>query len=391
MKILVINSGSSSIKYRLTEMPQGKVLSRGMVERIGLDGTVLHHEAGGKKIIEPLPAGGHKEALQIIAEKLETVQGGAGIVAVGHRVVHGGSRFDSTVRISRRVKQQIRSLFSLAPLHNPANLTGIELAEKFFPGAVQVAVFDTAFHRDIPPVAHRYALPAEYYDKYHIRVYGFHGTSHKYVTELVRKRDPGHSGKLISIHLGNGCSMTAVLEGKSIDHSLGFGPLNGLIMGTRSGDIDPAVLLYLMERHGYSAGELSELLQKKSGLLGLTGSRDMREVEAAAIAGDDNAALAIDMVAYRIRKYIGSYAAAMNGLDALIFTAGIGENSAMIRKASCMDMDFFGIRLDGEKNQAYRGGIDTVEAAGSKVKIWVVPTDEEYEITRQTYALVQSQ
>ena len=395
MKILIINSGSSSIKYRLISMPEGENICRGMIEKIGTYDSEFHHYQADQYTHETLEIKDHKQALEYISGFITAKDSGIissrdEIDAVGHRVVHGGIEFNSTTLINREVKDKIRSLFSLAPLHNPPNLTGIEIAEKLFPAAQQVAVFDTAFHRSIPPKAHRYAIPENFYTEDHIRVYGFHGTSHQYVTKTLRKLHPEQSDKIISIHLGNGCSMTAVHRGKSIDHSLGFGPMNGLIMGTRSGDIDQAVLLYLMETKGYTPQDMSGILQKKSGLLALTGMSDMRDIEKAAAQEDENALLALEMVTYRIRKYIGAYTAAMNGLDALIFTAGIGEHSPLIREKVCSDMDAFGIRIDKDKNRSAGKGIHAVEAPDSKVKIYVIPTDEELEIAREVYSLLNS-
>jgi acetate kinase len=396
MKILVINSGSSSVKYSLMTFPEGNISAKGMVERIGLEGTRIQHTIHNKTIIKELPTGDHKTALQAISNLLLDSDTGAlkhpeELSAVGHRVVHGGITFSDTVKITKAVKEKIRSLFSLAPLHNPPNLAGIEVSEKIFPHAAQIAVFDTAFHQSIPDIAHRYAIPEEYYDKYHVRVFGFHGTSHKYVSGKLRTIDPEKSEKIISLHLGNGCSMTAIFKGKSIDHSLGFGPMNGLIMGSRSGDIDPAAILYLMEKLQLSPSQMTNLLQKESGLLGITGMSDMRDIEKAAGEGNIKAQLALEMTAYRIRKYIGAYTAVMNGLDALIFTAGIGENSAQIRAKSCDKLDFLGIKIDPKLNNSHTGGIASIHHSASKVKIWIIPTDEEREIARQTYELLQGE
>lgn len=393
MKILVINSGSSSIKYQLLDIPKNKVICHGLVERIGYENAIVHYNTDVYKTKLELSILNHQVGLEKISQLLldkdkGVIKNTEEIEAVGHRVVHGGSAFVKTAIIDDKVKEIIKSLFSLAPLHNPANLTGIEVAEKVFSKAIQVAVFDTAFHQTIPEVAHRYAIPNEFYEKEKIRLYGFHGTSHQYVSRIAIEKLNKQKSKVISIHLGNGCSMTAILDGKSIDHSLGFGPMNGLIMGTRSGDIDQSVVLYLQQKLGYSHEEVSTLLQKKSGMLGLTGKSDLRDIELSASQGDKQAKLALAMNTYRIKKYIGSYTAVMNGLDAIIFTAGIGENSDVIRKMVCEDMDYLGISLDINKNEGRIKTIKSIESNNSKVKILVIPTNEELEIAQQTYGLL---
>lgn len=401
MRVLVLNSGSSSIKFQLIAMPEANVLAQGLVERIGLDLSKLKFKAGSRTMEVEKPVDDHQEGLKAIASFLLTgdaeneaiLTSPDDLELVGHRVVHGGSDFSKTVVIDQKVKDNIRSLFGLAPLHNPANYKGIEVAEKIFPKATQVAVFDTAFHQTIPEKAYRYALPESIYQKENLRLFGFHGTSHKYVTEQARAFLEGLTPvraqeKIISIHLGNGCSMTAVRNGQSIDHSLGFGPMNGLIMGTRSGDIDQSVIFHLMDQLGMSAEEVQKMLQKESGMLGLTGFSDLREIESSANEGDQTCKLALEMNAYRIKKYIGAYTAAMNGLDALVFTAGIGENSKLVRSLVCEDMDHFGVELDAAKNQAYDEGIAAIQKEGAKVQILVVPTNEEIEIARQSYALM---
>ena len=394
MKILVINSGSSSIKYQLLDLPDNKVLCKGLVERIGLKDAQLHYATDTEKIDKTMDIPTHEVGLEAVANLLMdtnvgVIKDGSEIKAVGHRVVHGGNAFTKTTVITKEVKDVIKSLFSLAPLHNPPNYMGIEVAEKVFPQATQVAVFDTAFHQSIPEVAHRYAIPNEYYERDHLRVYGFHGTSHQYVSKKAIERLAKDHSKIITIHLGNGCSMTAVNDGKSVDHSLGFGPMNGLIMGTRSGDIDQAVILYLMEKYNYSISEISNLLQKKSGMLALTGMMDMRDIEDAAIAGNHKAELALEMNAYRIKKYIGAYTAAMNGLDVIVFTAGIGENSDYMRLHICQDMEYLGIKIDAVKNQGKKRQFEEIQTSDSKVKIYVIPTNEELGIAQQTYALVK--
>ena len=296
--------------------------------------------------------------------------------------------FTKTTEVNQQVKDAIKELSLLAPLHNPANLTGIEVAEKIFPKAKQVAVFDTAFHQSIPEIAHRYAIPNEFYEKEHIRVYGFHGTSHQYVANKTIAYLNKPSTKIITIHLGNGCSITAIKDGKSIDTSLGFGPMNGLIMGTRSGDIDQSVVLYLAQKLNYTPNEINNVLQKKSGMLGLTGMSDMRDIQNEASKGNKMANLALAMNAYRIKKYIGSYIAALNGADAIVFTAGIGENSPLIREMVCTNLSYLGISLDADKNEKRTKGIHSIQTEDSKVEILVIPTNEELEIARQTFELI---
>lgn len=378
MNILVINSGSSSLKYQLFKMPSPQPVSSGLVERIGERGS-------------PVPD--HRVALEQVLTVLSEGEGSVikspdDIDAVGHRVVHGGEQFSDATIITAQVKQQIRKLFSLAPLHNPANYTCIEVAEETFPNATQIAIFDTAFHQTIPEQAYRYALPGSYYQDHGIRVYGFHGTSHKYVSEQAAAWLGNPEARLISIHLGNGCSMTAVKAGRSIDTSMGFGPLSGLVMGTRSGDIDPSVIFHLMEHSGYTLEQLSKLLNKQSGLLGVGGSGDMRDIRSRIANGDESARLAVNLYAYRIRKFIGAYTAVLNGLDAIIFTAGVGENDAAMRAAVCEEMDYLGILIDPEKNNIREKHLRDISAAGSPVRILVIPTNEEYEIAHQCYDLL---
>lgn len=393
MKILVVNSGSSSIKFQLIEMPSGEVRCTGLLERIGLNQSRVHYKAKSKKYSEEIPIPDHTTGLKIIAEWLMDEEKGVikstdEIQAVGHRVVHGGESFAKTTLINDAVKNEIKKLFTLAPLHNPANYEGIEVAEKIFEKAKQVAVFDTAFHQSIPEHAHRYAIPEKLYKENHIRLYGFHGTSHKYVSEKAIEYLGKTNSGLVTLHLGNGCSATAIKDGRSIDHSLGFGPMTGLLMGTRSGDIDPSLIFYLVDQLGYSLDEVSTLLQKKSGLLGLTGLSDVREIEQKASEGDKASQMALEMMAYRIRKYVGAYAAAMNGLDAIVFTGGIGENSVTVRKMVCKDMNFLGIRLDESKNRERSDKLMEIHAAGSEVKLLVIPTNEELEIAKQTSELI---
>ena len=394
MKILVLNAGSSSIKFQLLAMPQGKVIAKGLLERIGLNDAEIHYKTKHFSLNNTLAIPNHKIGLEKIINYLSNKETGVinhidEINAVGHRVVHGGNTFQKTTLINKAVKQTIKDLAFLAPLHNPANLTGITVAEALFPKAQQVAVFDTAFHQTIPEVAHRYAIPNQLYEKENIRVYGFHGTSHQYVSQEAINYLNKKNSKIISIHLGNGCSMTAIQDGKSIDHSLGFGPMNGLIMGTRSGDIDQSVILYLMQQLSYTTTDISNLLQKESGMLGLTGMSDLRDIEKAASAGDKNATLALAMNTYRIKKYIGAYTAIMNGLDALVFTAGIGENSNVIREQVCSNLSYLGIALDEIKNNNHFDKLTAIEHQSSAVKILVIPTNEELEIAKQTYKLLQ--
>ena len=397
MKIVIINSGSSSIKYQLINMPANEVICSGMIDRIGLETSNFTYVTDATKLEETLPIANHKIGLEKIAallmdEKVGVITSTEEIEAVGHRVVHGGSSFSNTVIITTEVKDKIRQLFELAPLHNPANLEGIIVAEEIFSSGQQVAVFDTAFHQTIPVVAHKYAVPNYLLTENKIRVYGFHGTSHKYVSEnaihYLEQNSKNKGSKIITIHLGNGCSMTAIKDGKSIDHTLGFGPMNGLIMGTRSGDVDQSVIFYLVNSLGYSLEAVNTMLQKQSGMLGLTGYSDLRDIEANAENGNADCQLALAMNAYRIKKYIGSYTAVLNGLDAIIFTAGIGENSSYIRKLVCTDMDYFGIELDASKNEIRSKEIREINTLESKTKILVIPTNEEIEIANQVFELL---
>jgi len=395
MNILIINTGSSSIKYQLVHMPSESVLCSGMVDRIGLKNARLKYVKEGFEVDESLQIQSHRKGLEHVIEMLlDPVNGAIGnaneINVVGHRVVHGGTAFSETTEITAKVKDKIADLSKLAPLHNPHNLEGILIAEELFPNAKQVAVFDTAFHRTIPLKSRKYAIPNEFYDEHGIQLYGFHGTSHKYVTEKAIRFLNKKTTKIISIHLGNGCSITAVQNGQSIDHSLGFAPSNGLIMGSRSGDIDHSLIFYLVESLGYSLPEVNELLNKKSGMLGLTGFSDLREIQSKASEGDTQCQLALEMNAYRIKKYIGAYSAAMNGLDALIFTAGIGENSSYLRELVCSEMDFFGIDMDIEKNNQISSDFREIQMESSSVKILVIPTNEELEIAKQSFQLLNS-
>ncbi len=394
MNILVLNSGSSSVKYQLISMPHEEVMCSGMIERIGLDDPVITYKTSEKKIERKIQVKDHGSALAYISKLLMDDQDGVikhkdDINAVGHRVVHGGVLFTDTVIVDEKVKRAIDSLAALAPLHNPPNLEGIRVAEHTFPNARQVAVFDTAFHQSIPKKASTYAIPRSLSEEYNIKLYGFHGTSHKYVSEKANQHLQHKNTKLITLHLGNGCSASAILNGKCIDHSLGFGPVNGLVMGTRSGDIDQSVIFYLMKQLDLSSEEVNAILQKQSGMLGLTGFSDLRDIEGAAKAGDQQCQLALAISAYRIKKYIGSYVAAMDGIDAIIFTAGIGEHSATMRKLVCQDMNFFGIELDEEKNLGKITHCTEIQKDTSKVTLLVIPTNEELEIAKQCYQLVE--
>lgn len=394
MKILIINSGSSSIKYQLMVMPANEVICSGMIDRIGLETSNITFKTVSNSFEEILPVPTHKVGLQKVADMLLDPETGvikttSEIAAVGHRVVHGGSYFSNTTVITEEVKEKIKELSELAPLHNPAHLVGINVAEEIFASAKQVAVFDTAFHQTIPVEAHKYAIPNFLLTEHKVRVYGFHGTSHKYVSEkAINYLEKG--SKIITIHLGNGCSMTAVKDGKSIDTTMGFSPANGLVMGTRAGDIDQSVIFYMVKSLGYTPDEVNSILLKQSGMLGLTGYSDLRDIESKASEGDKDCQLALLMNAYRIRKTIGSYAAALNGLDAIVFTAGIGENSSFMRNLICTDMDYFGIEIDKEKNQIRSKEIREINTPNSIVKVLVVPTDEEFEIANQVYQLLEN-
>lgn len=395
MNVLVINSGSSSLKYQLIDMPNETVKASGLIERIGAENAKITYKKEDFKTSSELSIKDHEDALTqmnsfLMDEEFGVISNKDDIKIVGHRVVHGGKTFSDTVEITEEIKSKIESLCALAPLHNPPNLKGIEVSERVFSKAKQVAVFDTAFLQSLPQKAYQYAIPKSFLEDEDIRAYGFHGTSHKYVSEkaqefLNSKNQP--SSKLISIHLGNGCSMTAIKDGKAIDHSMGFGPANGLIMGTRAGDIDQSVIFYLIDKLGYSAEKVNTILLKESGMLGLTGSNDLRDIQQKAEAGNEDCQLALEMNAYRIKKYIGAYAVALNGLDAIIFTAGIGENSALMREIVCQDMDVLGLQIDDSKNQMSSNESRDISKTISDTKILVIPTNEELEIAKQAYKL----
>ncbi len=396
MKVLVVNSGSSSIKYQLFDMRDESVMARGIVERIGIPDSRLNHTPYGRdKVVIPADIPNHNVGIKMVMDALTHPEYGvikdmSEIKAVGHRVVHGGEEFAGSVIINDDVIAAIERYADLAPLHNPPNLLGIKATMALMPGVPMVGVFDTAFHQTMPPRAYVYGLPYEYYEEHRIRRYGFHGTSHYYVAyrcaEILNK--PIENLKIVTCHLGNGSSIAAVDGGKSVDTSLGFGTVCGVMMGTRAGDIDPAILLYLMEKFGMGENEIKTIIYKKSGFLGVSGiSSDVRDVEEAAEKGDKRAELALEIFAYGIRKYIGAYAAAMGGLDAVVFTAGIGENSPVIRKKVCDGMEFFGIKLDDDRN-AVRGKEAIISAEDSVTKVVVVPTNEELVIARDTMKLV---
>lgn len=394
MKILVINCGSSSLKYQLFDTADAKVFARGLIEKIGEEGTRLSHRSHRGEVTQLLPPGGHREAFTAMLRELSSAQAGVigspdDISAVGHRVVHGGDRFPGSVVITDRVIKDIEKVSELAPLHNPVNLVGIEAARHFFPRAVQVAVFDTAFHQTIPAYAYLYGLPYEYYEKKKIRRYGFHGMSHAYVSLQAAAflKRPYNELEIITCHLGNGASICAVDHGRSIDTTMGLTPTEGLLMGTRSGTIDPAVVVHLMRAERLDPDEVDRVLNKESGLKGLSGiSNDMREIERAAQEGDHRALIAFKTFCYQIRKYIGAYVAAMGGLDALVFTGGIGQGSHGVRSISCQGLGYMGIHIDEEKNHAARGFEEICDISTDKapVRVLVVPTDEERMIARET-------
>ena len=397
MKVLVINCGSSSLKYQLIDMDGEKVLCKGLCERIGMESSMITHEANGHKATTPAIFPTHTEAFAEVVKKMTTGEGKcindvSEIDAIGHRVVHGGEKFKASCLITDDVINTIRELSPLAPLHNPAGILGIEAARKVFGNIPMVAVFDTAFHSTMPPKAYMYAIPYEYYEKYGVRRYGFHGTSHKYVAHKAAEylEEPIERLKLITCHLGNGSSIAAVDQGKVVDTSMGMTPLAGLMMGTRCGDLDPSVVNYLKYTLNITGHELDEILNKKSGLLGISGvSSDKRDVEEAAAAGNKRAQLASDMLNYQIKKTIGAYIAAMGGVDAIVFTGGIGEHDAIARAKICHHMDWLGIRIDTEKNKHPVGDVCEITAWGAKVRTLVIATDEELMIARDTKEVIE--
>ena len=396
MNILVINCGSSSLKYQLINSETEGVLAKGLCERIGIDGMLTYQPEGGEKEKSEIAMPTHTEAINAVLAALTNEKSGvikslSEVGAGGHRVVHGGEKFTSSCLINDESMKAIEECNDLAPLHNPANLIGIRACQELMPGVPMVAVFDTAFHQTMPDVAYTYGIPYEYYEKYKVRRYGFHGTSHSYVSkrtaEIVGK--PYDQMKIIVCHLGNGASISAVNCGKSVDTSMGLTPLEGLVMGTRSGDLDPAIIDFVGKKEGLSLDEMNEVLNKKSGMLGISGvSSDGRDLEAAAETGNKRAQLALDVFDYRVIKYIGAYAAAMNGVDAIAFTAGIGENNIKMRKDVCSSLTYLGVKLDEEKNNV-RGEERIISADDSKVQVLLVPTNEELAIARETLALVK--
>ncbi|MGE4271468.1 MAG: acetate kinase [Desulfitobacterium sp.] len=396
MKVLVINCGSSSLKYQLLDMDTKTPIAKGLVERIGLPGAVLtHRPASGEKEIITAEIPNHTVAIQLVLDALVNPEYGVlksldEIGAVGHRVVHGGEKFASSVLIDDEVMQAIEECIELAPLHNPPNIAGIEACQKLMPGVPQVAVFDTAFHQTMPPHAYLYGLPYELYEKYKIRKYGFHGTSHKYVSQRAAELlgRPIEGLKLISCHLGNGSSLTAIKDGKSIETSMGFTPLEGLMMGTRSGDLDPAIVSFIQQKENLSSDEVNDFLNKKSGVLGLSGvSSDFRDIEQARDQGNYRAGLALQVFAHDVKKYIGSYAAVLDGADAIIFTAGLGENSAEMRATVVDGLDYLGATLDPEKNKT-RGQELDISIPEATCRVLVIPTNEELMIALDTLDIV---
>ena len=395
MKVLVVNCGSSSLKYQLIDSETEQALAVGLCERIGIDGRLKHTPAGGEKVVLEDALPNHEVAIKNVLAALTNPTYGvikdlSEIGAVGHRVVHGGEKFTKSVLIDDAVIAGIKECCDLAPLHNPANLIGIDACMKLMPGVPEVAVFDTAFHQTMPKEAYLYAVPYEYYEKYGVRRYGFHGTSHSYVSKrtiAVAGLDKNNS-KIVVCHLGNGASCSAVLNGCSVDTSMGLTPLEGLIMGTRSGDIDPAVIEFVAKKENKSLAEMMTVLNKKSGVDGLSGvGSDFRDLDAAAKDGNERAQVAVKAFAYRVAKYVGAYAAAMNGVDAIAFTAGIGENDGKVRKMICERLGFLGITIDDAKN-AIRGEEIIISTPDSKVKVLVIPTNEELAICRETVALI---
>ena len=396
MKVLVINCGSSSLKYQVLDMTNEELICKGLVERIGMEGSVISHtKTGMDKFVLEAPMKDHKDAIGHVIDALKDEEHGvvkdmSEIGAVGHRVVHAGEKFAHSVLITDDVIKALEDCVELAPLHNPPNLLGIAACQELMPGTPMVGVFDTAFHQTMPPQSYIYAIPYEYYEKYGIRRYGFHGTSHKYVSERAAEMLNVNIEdlKIITCHLGNGASVSAIKRGKCIDTSMGLTPLEGLVMGTRSGDIDPAIVTYIREKENLEQGVANEILNKKSGMLGISGvSSDFRDIEAAAEEGNERAMLALKVFAQRVKFYIGGYIAEMNGVDAIVFTAGVGENDMGMRDIICNEMGNLGIKLDLVKNKV-RGKEMVISAEDSKVKVLLIPTNEELMIARDTYNIV---
>mgnify|MGYP003166332471 FL=1 len=398
MNVLVINCGSSSLKFQLINAETEKVLAKGLCERIGIDGRLTYQPAGGEKEKSDLAMPTHTEAIQFVIDALTNEKTGVvksldEIGAVGHRLVHGGEKFASSVVITDEVKKAVEECNDLAPLHNPANLIGVDVCSELMPGVPQVGVFDTAFHQTMPAKAYLYGLPIEYYKKYKVRRYGFHGTSHSFVSKRAAEvmGKSYDEVKTIVCHLGNGSSVSAVLNGKCVDTSMGLTPLEGLVMGTRSGDIDPAIMEFIAKKENLDIEGVMEVLNKKSGVFGISGglSSDFRDLTDAMNAGDKKAKIAMDVFSYRVAKYIGSYAAAMNGVDDIVFTAGIGENDDYVRQEVCKYLGYLGVDFDFEVNTGLRGKEAELTKEGSKVKVFVIPTNEELAIARETLALVK--
>lgn len=393
MKVLVINCGSSSLKYQLFDMTDESVLCKGLVERIGIEGSKLTHKVNGEKLVVEEPMKDHTEAINhvfdaLLDEKYGVIKSLDEVSAIGHRVLHGGDKLTESCIIDDKVKDKIREFIKFGPLHNPANLMGIEACEKLAPGKKNIAVFDTAFHQTMPAKTYMYAIPYEYYEDYRLRKFGFHGTSHRYITlrtqQLLGKEDIN----IITVHLGNGSSIAAVKDGKCYDTSMGLTPLEGLLMGTRSGDLDPTVMTFLMNEKGYSADEMNQILNKKSGVLGVSGiSSDFRDLEEEAEKGNDRAQLALDMFIERVKRYIGGYMAELGHVDAICFAGGIGENSSSMRKEILNTFEELGVKLDLEKNNTREEAL--ISADDSKVKVYVVPTNEELMIARDTLDLAK--
>lgn len=388
-KIMAINSGSSSLKFKLFIMPEETVITEGIVERIGSVDAIFSFKYAGEKNSRTTTIKDHQQAVQLVLDTLikqEIIKSYDEIAGVGHRISHGGTYYQDATLIDETVEAHIDELSTLSPLHNPVNLIGIQSFEKVLPTAKQVAIFDTSFHHTIPEKNYMYALPYRYYEEYGIRRYGFHGPSHQYVSEKAISLNPA-THKMITCHIGSGASIAAILEGKSINTSMGFTPLAGLVMGTRTGDIDPQIIPFIQEKEGLDAQGIKDLLNKKSGLLGLSGiSNDCRDIEAAASSGNSRAQLALDVFAHQIIHYIGAYAADLNGLDTLVFTAGVGEHSASIRKMVCDSLTYLGVKIDESKNQ---DNALSIESADSKVKVMVIPTDEEVIIARDVMRVAQ--
>ena len=397
MNILVLNCGSSSVKYKLINVDDKKTLAEGGVEKIGIPGSFLKFRLpdGSKKVIDEVIPDHRKAIMDILNILTDPTYGCISsfkeIDAVGHRVVHGGEKFNKSVLINDEVIEKIKECYDVAPLHNPVNMAGIDAITELMPGVPQVAVFDTAFHQTMPAEAYMYALPYELYTKYSVRRFGFHGTSHRYVARRVCDflGIPYENQRIITCHIGNGGSITAVKDGKSIDTSMGLTPVEGLMMGTRVGDVDPGALTFIMDKEHLDTKQLSNLINKKSGVLGISGiSSDMRDIDAAIAEGNERAKLALDMYIYRIIKYIGAYTAVLNGVDIIVFTGGVGENQQPLRKAVCEHLSYLGVKIDDAVNASSRGEEKVISAADSKVKVVVIPTDEELMIARDTEAIV---